>query len=209
MLGQLMDGFQKWADRVEVLIIPGNHDCDFHSESRLRPMVFGAIDGLLEEIETDDHEAAEQCLSVQQAFFEFAKPCRRVGDGLHYSTTYRLQNDINVRIECINTAWLSQKHEQQGHIHVSKVAARVQDGCNSASDDFVISVLHHPYGWFDATNRRRVQSELEKNSDLINTGHEHVSEQYQRTKADNTDVQYIEGADPLTGMGLARSTSCG
>ena len=215
LLTQLTEGFRTWAERVEVAIIPGNHDCDFRNESRLRSMVLNGIDGLLDEIQNDKHDAAEQCLSVQQAFFAFAEPYRQCafGDRLHHRITYRLGTGVNLRVECVNTAWVSREHEQQGEIRVPhKIAARIQDASASASDDFVISILHHPYGWFDSTNRRRVQSELEKHSDLIFTGHEHVSEHYQRIKPNTSDVQYIEGAvlqgDGISSFNLVRLDFC-
>jgi GTPase SAR1 family protein len=99
-----------------------------------------------------------------------------------------------VRFECFNTAWLSQKHEKQGLIKVPPmVALRLRNSLPDAAGDFVITLLHHPYGWFDPTNRRRIQGELEANSDLIMTGHEHVSGQYDRSNPNAGTVQYIEG----------------
>jgi len=201
----LLISLRKWAQRVEVVIIPGNHDCDFRSESRLRPIVLGQIDTLLDEVQDDKHEAAQHCLSVQQAFFTFVGPYMEgsSGDQLHQKMRYQA-GGVELRIECLNTAWLSRKNEEQGQIRVShKVAARIgESGGEDAGDSFVITILHHPYGWFDPTNRRRIQSEIEKHSDLIMTGHEHAADHYQRKKTDITEVQYVEGA-VLQGDGVS------
>ena len=139
---------------------------------------------------------AVQCLGVQDSFFKFAAPylTSTTGDRLHYRVTLDVGSGDRVRFECFNTAWLSQKHEEQGQIRMApQVACRLQNPVLSTVNDFVIALLHHPFGWFDSTNRRRVQAELEKHSDLIITGHEHVPDRYHRVNSNAASVQYIEG----------------
>jgi hypothetical protein len=61
-------------------------------------------------------------------------------------------------------------------------------------DDLVISVLHHPYNWFEATNARTLRSMLERSSDLILTGHEHDGAFYRKVSPSGEVVHYTEGA---------------
>jgi hypothetical protein len=196
LLTSLTQRLRSWAKSVDVVLVPGNHDCDFRTESRLRPLVLSEIDELLDEIDSDKHDAAAQCLCVQQHFFEFAAPylASILGDRLHYRAVYKIGPQLTLRFECLNTAWLSRKQEEQGQIRLPhKIASRIRDNGSTTADDFVITVFHHPYGWFDSTNRRQIQAELEKNSDLIITGHEHVPDQYHRITPETSHVQYIEG----------------
>jgi hypothetical protein len=196
-LAQLTSRLKEWVPRLEVVIVPGNHDCDFVSESELRPLLLPQLDTVIDKIVDDRHEVADPILSVQGPFFEFVKRwlSPQPADRLHYRVRLEIDGDLHVRFECLNTAWMSRREEHQGDIKFPpKIVCNTRGPDAGSGSDFVIAIFHHPYAWFDATNRRFVQSELEKNSDLVLTGHEHVSDAYERVSRKATNVQYVEGA---------------
>jgi len=178
------------------LFIPGNHDCDFHSESILRPIVLNQIDGQLPTITNDKNDAARTCLLVQSNFFDFVESFTGLGtpDRLYSTILYTLSNKTRLRFQLLNTAWLSTKHEQQGEIRFPPgIASQMSQSAQTSPDDYTITLFHHPYSWFDPSNRRLIQTEVESHSDLVLTGHEHVAEQYRRQTANKAELQYVEG----------------
>jgi hypothetical protein len=55
-------------------------------------------------------------------------------------------------------------------------------------------VIHHPYNWFNADNAREIRAELENQSDLILTGHEHDAGAFTKTTYDGEHNEYLEVA---------------
>jgi len=157
--------------------VPGNHDCYFGEDQSARdsllhnvskekgPQLQGAITDIL--------------LKPQQAFFEFLdvltdasrqKLWQAVDNRLAWSRSFKVQKEV-LQVNCFNSAWMSRLHERQGNLFLP-------------SDDMIgdeapvalqLSLLHHPFTWLEATNSNAVRRRLLEASDLIFTGHEHVS----------------------------------
>ncbi len=56
-----------------------------------------------------------------------------------------------------------------------------------------ISIMHHPFNWFDPENARELSVTLEAHSNIIFTGHEHVTSKAIKSDFESNVIEYIEG----------------
>lgn len=93
-------------------------------------------------------------------------------------------------LRCYNTAWLTQNPERPGHLYFPLSAAAL-----SVHDGISISLFHHPYNWLTPENARAFRIHIEGSSDVVLTGHEHVSDTYVKNHpAGAGPVTFVEGA---------------
>lgn len=173
---------------VEIVGVPGNHDCRLLPLLPARSALIGSI--LRRELPIDD-AAIQACTEVQSAFFSFLDGISGItpeGDRLAY--VYRLQvRDEVLHIQAYNSAWLSEVSESPGAIFfpIDRMPASRPDA------DAVITVVHHPFNWMPASgNHREFRTRVEATSDLVITGHEHTPDL--REVASNAGHSlYVEG----------------
>ena len=124
-----------------------------------------------------DKTIIDNLSTLQQSYFSFVNkvnPHSKVDENrLNQICTLDIEGR-EVLLNLINTAWISQKEEKQGDLFFPVDELNHIDIKNY---DLVISVFHHPYNWLNADNKRLFKDKVEKCSDIILTGHEHVSEQ--------------------------------
>lgn len=172
--------------------IPGNHDLDFTNQPDTRPVLLDSISDKVGSIDLQG-ELVKQMLSVQNAFFQFesrstGSECRAFSERLFYSIDWNLNGKI-LRIQCFNTAWVSQNPENPGQLVFPLHAVKA----DRESTELVISAFHHPYNWLAPDNKRRFQETVESLSDIILTGHEHESRIFTQNTGDIV-MHYVEGA---------------
>lgn len=152
-------------------VVPGNHDCDFANEGHVRPALLSTIGDTIAAVEPSG-DLAEQMLKVQQAFFEFeALVSKEAPLKQRLCWTKKFDSSAGaILVRCFNTAWLSRKEEKAGHIlFPSQIIPDISD----TDATLVLSVFHHPYGWFQPDNARAFRRAVETSSDIVLTGHEH------------------------------------
>ena len=162
---------------VSLIVVPGNHDCDFTVSGETREVLVRSI--LLDNSKASAFDIVQNCIEVQTPFFGFLdviEPFERtpaVDDRdvrLCYEYTLTFDKEC-IKFVCINTAWLSQRHETQGQLFFpSEAVPRRKDG-----PDLVVTAFHHPYNWMESNAARSFRDNIESMSDLILTGHEHVA----------------------------------
>ena len=182
------------AKPQEWILIPGNHDCNFGVEGDVRPALLDTVGGRLPQISRASG-IVEQCIAIQSSFFDFYQ--QFLPDQL-LSTENRLVwervvriGETQVRMRCLNTSWMSRRSEKQGTLFFP---VQVIPELTGGPDDLVITLLHHPYNWFEANNARTLRTALERTSDLILTGHEHDGVWYRKISPSGEVVHYTEGA---------------
>ncbi len=177
LVEKLSSAVEDQAVPVHLVMIPGNHDCDFTASGTLRDL---AADAILKDISrAEDSDIVETCIAVQTAFFDFLdamEPQPRIPSSQDYderlSYEYTLSvKDENVKILCYNTAWLSQQEESQGRLSFPSQAI----GDEQDVSDLVVAAFHHPYNWLESNNARSFRERIESIADIILTGHEHTS----------------------------------
>jgi hypothetical protein len=181
---------------LNVVMVPGNHDCNFLDCSELRDVVLQSLDEHLHTLDASG-EFVAKCLSAQTHFFWFeAKVNQRnaplpTASQLHYRRVFTL-DDCVIRFECFNTAWLSRRDEGPGTLHFPITSITAYDP--NSPCDLVVSLFHHPYPWLETINRHEFQRYIERTSDVVLTGHEHLSECYRKETRSGDLIQYVEGA---------------
>jgi hypothetical protein len=97
-------------------------------------------------------------------------------------------SDGSLTFRCCNTAALSRLHEQAGSLTFpTGLIPERRDSSNVA-----ISVFHHPYNCLTPNEAREFRRRIEKCSDLLLTGHEHVLDRRQ-TQSGGAENTYLEG----------------
>lgn len=193
-LGELkeeLDSYSKNGAEVHIVVIPGNHDCDFEAAD-------GARKTLIDSVEADPDQASDEgiieiCTRVQENYRGYMD---LLNDGGHFKPHNRLYYEYrfaiggrNVLFRCYNTAWMSRLQESQGQlVYPLDKAAGKHDGF-----DLTVSLLHHPYNWLQNENARALRKHVEEASDVILTGHEHDQTHTVRSGAAGEKNQYIEG----------------
>ena len=175
-----------------ILFAPGNHDVD-HSENRkIRT-------ALLDQIRKDptlcsDQQVIDECTKEQGTFFQFIKEME-TDDILVYDNTllriHRIRDDMTeVQINILNSAWMSSLNETQGSIVYPIDNFKEQ---LSEHEGFTITVLHHPLGWFQTDNSRKLRDELSRLSSIVFFGHEHVPDSTHMTTSFGDHVKFVDG----------------
>ena len=176
---------------INFIFVPGNHDCDFSQQHNVRQI-------LLQQIAEDDFddtvystflEAQTDFLSFEKLFFS------RKEDEIISSRVFRTEEFIlgkySIKFQLLNTSLMSSPKEKQGKLlFPTKLIDSYQ---NKSHQSYVISVMHHPYSWLEATNSRRLREKIEASSDLILTGHEHEGDHYRKERFSGERTEYIEG----------------
>ena len=140
----------------------------------------------------------KECLKVQTNFYQFRDEILQASDSSEKSSpmifetiTFRI-NSIRIMCNLVNTAWISKKVEEQGKLFFP-IKEIINNKSNDEPCDLAITLLHHPYTWFEAENGRNLRNKIDSMSDIILTGHEHESDVYEKVKRNGDTVEYIEG----------------
>ncbi|QWT45001.1 STAND family AAA ATPase [Azospira inquinata] len=157
---------------IHVLMSPGNHDCDFGSRNAdVREIVIEKIratdpDNIKESI-------IEECTKIQESFFKFRDDLT-VSPPLHSDKLWQSYiievGGKTVIFHCLNVAWMSQLHEQQGQIVFPTTR---YETISTIKADASIVCMHHPINWFSQASYRPFRQFVRKCGHLILTGHEH------------------------------------
>jgi adenylate kinase family enzyme len=169
--------------------VPGNHDCDLLSASDVRdiPALFPRVAALQLTGETVRH-----CLAVQTEFFKFLNSIGASGSPPQPAFFWEIALSVNgeaLVLRCYNTAWLTQNPERPGQLYFPLNAAPI-----STDNGVAISLFHHPYNWLAPDNARAFRTHIESSSDVVLTGHEHVSDTYSKSHPALSAVTFVEGA---------------
>jgi len=179
---------------LEIIMVPGNHDCDFGLQTAVRDNLVGGIieKGLESAI---DEQVVEQCTAIQKKFFQLCDCFENEANVVEKNQLAKLHSflveDRRVVFNCLNSAWLSLKDERPGRVVIPDIYLPADP--TPFDVDVLITLTHHPLNWFNPDQMRDVRTRLEKVSDIIITGHEHFSDRFQRNDLSQMTTMYIEG----------------
>ena len=158
---------------VSIIMVPGNHDCNFEHNDAVRDAV---LKSLQQDSTSDgdiDIELINQCVTVQKEFFDFRKQVASKGlveDDFIWS---QYKFDVcgkSIVFDCLNVAWCSRKSEEYGSLLFPY--GRYSDNRDTQSDIRLVA-LHHPVHWLKQDQYRNVRARVRLFGDLVFTGHEH------------------------------------
>lgn len=178
---------------VQLVFVPGNHDCNFRGEIDTRAFILESLNSYLSKPIDFGGFNFEAMIDVQSDFFRFEAAARGgdpipMWEKLYYRLTFNVSGETVV-FHCFNTAWLSRKNEVQSELYVPKECL-----IGSTPPDAALSValFHHPYNWINAANYRALKGFVEKETDLILTGHEHEAGLSRRESFEGERMDYSE-----------------
>jgi UDP-2,3-diacylglucosamine pyrophosphatase LpxH len=185
--------FKRFDKKANILVVPGNHDCDFATTSFVRTALVEKV-CTEEALPAIDDESCAICTKIQAAFFQFRSDIEPVNA---LSLSDRLLNvydfDINGRrllFYCYNSSWVSQLEERPGTLFFP-FDRYVND--QAPTDCTRVAVLHHPLNWFRPNHHRKVRDFLTTHADLVLTGHEHETRGAESHEHSGQSVVVIEG----------------
>lgn len=178
---------------IPIVIVPGNHDCDFSTENQVRDILIGTV--TKGEVAKISDNLLRQSISVQSHYWQFVSRIKGTAvltspkDQLCSVEPVQVGNK-KVSFYAYNTAWMSQKHEIQASLIYPIEYLPAED----TSSDLVVAMFHHPYNWLESTNARSFSTNIERMADLILTGHEHEPGQYFKSnRITGISNEYFEG----------------
>lgn len=160
----------------DYIIVPGNHDCYFPEESDpIRDTVLSTVKGrdVIEE-----KPFIDLFLSVQKNYWNFYRQFSTPTDAIPFVSNkqiLKLDDNLTLEFHLYNTSMMSSRNEVVGSLIVpeNKFLSRQR----LTKDTIVISVFHHNTGWLSSAtpnnNKRRFESHLLKESNIVICGHEH------------------------------------
>lgn len=187
-----------------VVGVPGNHDCDFESETDARPALMETIGTRLSTIDADG-QIVREMIRIQEHFFDFeaavsGRVVRPLAQRLSHHCLFETAGK-RIRFNLYNTPWLSRINEQEHELLFPPQFVHPPDG-----EDLVISVFHHPYNWLQHENARSFRTAVENSSDIVITGHEHVDGAFVKQQLTSESSQYYVEGGALVGEDANDST---
>ena len=163
---------EECSSMVNIVCVPGNHDCDFGSNDDIESRN-NLINTLVSEMRDPNTDEITTLLSVQAEYRAFES-------NFYFEKYNDLVNVKHFDFKCgrvavymVNTSWISQRNEnvKERFFPISQF-----DEIDNLSDDFVITVFHHPTNWMYPDNCVDFQNRIREFSDFILVGHEHRSD---------------------------------
>jgi hypothetical protein len=177
--------------KLVTVLIPGNHDLDFSEEKQTRQILLTSVHKHLPSVDKDT-SMIEALTRVQDNFFKFEA---RLSSRDHLDHKDRLvyvrdfeSTGKSILFRCLNSAWVSRIQEKQGELVFPNQLIEIQE----KQYDYSVTLLHHPYNWYQSDNAREIRKSVERVSDLVLTGHEHTGDVYRKTNLDLDSLDYIE-----------------
>jgi hypothetical protein len=176
--------------KLEYVLVPGNHDCDLENGAAERDTI---ICNAIRRPNTVDTTSIQKCTSVQSEFFQLLALLTAEDDvsdtgRLYYKREFSI-GKYSVRFNCYNTAWMTQREEQtKAIVFPLSILPKTESEC-----DLVFSVLHHPCLWLAPQENKVLKEYLDRTSNIILTGHEHIPTQYTQKRITGEENVYIEG----------------
>lgn len=190
MIEKLKSDLEEYLARsISVIMVPGNHDCDFSNKNKneVRSII---INQILKEKELKD-STIEICCEVQENFRTFESIFNE--DNIYYEDKLLKILEYNICSKKIyfvgiNMSWISQKVELP---NLFFPLDRYIDKLKSLNG-IVITFIHQPSKWSHPNDSNQFDDRLNRYSNIVFLGHEHNSKAYTYTE-DSWETIYIKG----------------
>lgn len=185
---------------VDIIIAPGNHDCDFNSSTATRDILVEQLTGA--KPSRVDDSVIDSCLVVQSEFEKF----RERNETLKPNGIDKLWREYQIEIDgktlifdVLNVPWVSSLSET-GRLYYPIDRYNQRDW---AIADLRVVVFHHPLNWYAQTTYRAFRTFVRRIANIVMTGHEHQGTVGINEDTESGESVYVEGcvlqdADKLT-----------
>lgn len=179
--------------KVEFVCVPGNHDVDqtggVYSKAEL-------VD--IAENNSFDEKIFEE-LARGESYFTFARRNNVIKDerSIIESVNYSFDNHI-VKINLINTAPFSARQSDDQGFHFIPTSL-IDNMKTSEEDDYIFTVMHHPYYWFGWHCKHKLINSLLSSTDIVFLGHDHFQESHSISQDGLSTI--VQAAGKLSNLG--------
>lgn len=204
-LRELADVVGNRVPYVELLLVPGNHDCHFPSDDKARTIILDRLTDTPDLASTPS--VIQICTAPQANFFSFRSRLTTLQPKKNESlwVEYEIQHkDASIRISGINAAWASRLNETAGQL---VFPIRTFENLLAEPSDLRVIMLHHPLNWYTPDTYQRLRNAVRSNASVVLTGHEHVNAAGQVIDRDLGTSLYFE-ADALQPDGAYEAGFC-
>ena len=187
---------------VELLVCPGNHDCDFTKNNQSRK---NNILGIQAEGKVDD-SVIKSCTRIQEEFFKFKESVesRKQGDSDRlWHTISATVEGKKITFDALNVAWVSNLKEDK---NLFFPVDRFKEKVLSHQSDVRLIMFHHPFNWFSQAAYRPFRKLLREAGSVLLSGHEHDGNVGQIEDTESGQSTYIEGRVLQHGSGDLANT---
>ena len=171
----------------KVVIVPGNHDCDFSVKNSIRNRLLSTIT----DEDSCDCDLIPALTTVQSNFLNFVTKYHNFNLNSVYNSIDIVIGDQRVHFNLINSAWMSTVNEKPGQLFLPTSDYLY---ANPDDYDFTISVMHHPLNWFHPDNCNNLVSKIRQDSDILIMGHEHIVS-HDKLIDDNSALLMLKGKE--------------
>lgn len=158
--------------RVEVISVPGNHDCVLIPENRARTRIIESIAQNPEDAE--DPTIVSTCTAAQENFFRFRQATTALKPKYGDSLWAEYDLDVGgylVRLSAINASWMSSVREKPGSLvfPIERYMSLMKEPAHAR-----LVIMHHPMNWYVQGSYHPLRVALRTHATAILSGHEHV-----------------------------------
>lgn len=176
---------------IQVVSVPGNHDCDFDREDS------AVRDALLKDkrLDLENPSIIRTCTSAQENYFSFIEdwdeniaPIMSV-KAERILTINKLQyRDVSIKFHCFNTAWCSAINEKPKEMRIC-----IPDMEDKSEDELVIALMHHDEAWLNWESTKEWKKYYKHYADIVLVGHDHESEMVLKDNYGAATNYFIKG----------------
>ncbi|MCD7955972.1 MAG: metallophosphoesterase [Lachnospiraceae bacterium] len=176
---------------MQVIVVPGNHDCDFECEGNV------LRESILKDPNLDmtNVEIIKACTEVEKYYFNFVKewdsniaPLASVSNESIFTEHIVSYKDIIFKFHCLNSAWCSKKTERAKEIRIT-----IPEQKEKLKKEIVITLMHHDESWLTWESAEEWKKYYKTYSDIVLVGHDHVSEIVVKDNYDASTNYFIKG----------------
>jgi UDP-2,3-diacylglucosamine pyrophosphatase LpxH len=176
---------------VSLFVVPGNHDCDFGSESQSRTNNVQLLQS--KGVEGIDDSVISACTVIQKEFFAFQASVESADADHSDQLWHELRisdGECSVVLEGMNISWVSKIREDPGRMlfPFERYVNRKRD-----PKDVHVLVMHHPINWFNQNIYASYRRFLRSRATMVISGHEHISSVTEIDDVDAGPSVAIEG----------------
>lgn len=155
-------------DNVPIMMVPGNHDINYKQGSYTAEN--------LSEIEANHsyNSFLKKELSKEKNALRVCKNNGGLDDSGSLVSIQRISmGDVVIKFNLINTAPFSSYCEDKGFHYLPE--QDIKKLCENGNEDFVFTIMHHPYHYFNWETEKKLEEQLILGTDVLLVGHEHFT----------------------------------
>lgn len=190
LIAKIKTRFFNANKKIRVVLVPGNHDIDFKEKNRNRSEISKAW----KENKVEEYILSD--ISKMDNFYNFANFNQCFSENKLTDKIIINCDGFNIQFNLFNTAPLSilndenEDNDQALHYISEESIKRLDIDTNT---NVSITMMHHSPYWLHETSKNIFENEIQKNSTILLTGHDHIQHSEYRNIDGNHECLIMRG----------------